>query len=472
MWDIFLSYSRQDLETAHEIAKRLTDERFKVWSDWETLEIGDSFPDKIREGIEYSPRFVIILSQRSAQSYWVMRELTYALEYKKKEQRLIFPLLLDGDPWPLIGDIQWARSLEELIQKLKKQTPLFISAAAEDEEFTRRLSESLERLGAKIWQREGIQDSDEDGLSSCEIMLVVVSPNSMSAGSMSYKEIRRQWEAFQRQEKPIIPILIRHAAVPARLREKQTYIDFLNQDYETAFSQLYGVLESLGVSLQTHTKIAVPPQPPLSLNGFDMVNEARAEIMISGITLDIFEKNPTLLDSAFKNKLKVRLLTIELDVRVANECGMWTGINGNLASKLPKSSKFESWEKLQQDRLTPEGRWVAQRLFHNQTVLYDLWNHQRDLVEIKTIKLRPGTGYWIIDPRLEGNQAMLTATPYPYLIDELKAEQPTWYYTAPIFLSKSSPKASDQWWFERYVEEFERLWKRAKKWEPHPLVMG
>lgn len=460
MSHVFISYSRRDSEFAKQLNDELKHNKFSTFFDTSDIDPGEPWKTRILEAIETCSAFVIILSYQSARSDWVMRELLCAKECKRQ----IFPLLKDGEsdePWPLLEGVQYARSIKELLQKLGGLARLFISHVPEDGEFSARLKSDLAALEANIWQPDDQTSSVQDGLNQSQIMLLVVSPESMASD-----DIKAQWHAFDTAGKRIIPILARHASAAAGLREKQPYIDFLKQDYRIAFAQLYGVLTSLDVNLRDHEKVPVPPQPKLPLNGFDMINEAKQAIWISGLTLDIFSRRSDVLQQALTRDSPpdIRLLMLDLDVRVANEVGAWTGINHRI--KLPPNLAFEDWVSRQDHPITSEGRWIAQRLFENREVLGKIYEQARDNVEVRTISYRLGTGYFIVDPDLE--EGMLTATPYVYGIDNLKETLST-YYTSPIFLSRRSSTESDSWWFGQYVQEFERLWGAAAHWEPGVL---
>jgi hypothetical protein len=475
----FISYSRkekdrddsdQDKEVADKLAQRLRDEGFEVWIDKNDITPGDAWWEKIVEAIKGCGVFVIILSSYSVKSPWVLRELSVALEFEKP----IFPLLLrDGEPWTQIKHIQCANSIDDLISGLKG-TRLFVSHVMEDEGFAAELVNGLAALGANAWQLRNT--SSLQALGSKQIMLLVLSPESMVS-----EAIREQWQTFASKGKQIIPLLVRPTTVPPKLREVQPYVDFFNQDYSIAFAQLYGLLHSAGIKLRTHEKVSIPPQPQLSLSRYDMTKEASEAIWVSGITLDTFVEDlfNTYVRNPGDHKLKrdIRLLMLTLDVKVANETGAWTGINPLVKDRLGEDlesegletlqSEFKEWvsqqEKLHAEVLTEEGHWIAWRLFQNQKKLEQVLQ-QAPNIQIRTVPHRLAMGYCIIDPDREEAEGILTASPYFYRIDHIKATRPSERHTAPIFLSNRSPRPSDRWWFAQYVKEFKRLWEDATPW--------
>jgi hypothetical protein len=212
-------------------------------------------------------------------------------------------------------------------------------------------------------------------------------------------------------------------------------------------------------------KTSIPPQPQLPLDGDDMINEAKEAVWISGLTLDMFARKSEVLERVMKQnpQLHVRLLMLALDVSLCNETGDWIGKNDYIAASQAENPLFQQWVSRQSHQLTEAGRWVAQRLFTNQQILTDILKEAKGRLEIRTVSFRLATGYFIIDP--EGSsEGMLTASPYFYQIDTIKAKQTGSQTTSPIFLSKHSPQETDRWWFEQYVAEFIRLWDNAQLW--------
>ncbi|HYI07723.1 MAG TPA: toll/interleukin-1 receptor domain-containing protein [Thermoanaerobaculia bacterium] len=90
---IFLSYARADNRLMREIRAQLRVESFQTWSD-ENLEPGTAeWQTIIERAIEESGAVIVILTPRSAQSVWVLKEIQVALTQKRR----IFPMLAEGD---------------------------------------------------------------------------------------------------------------------------------------------------------------------------------------------------------------------------------------------------------------------------------------------------------------------------------------------------------------------------------------
>ncbi len=87
---IFISYSRKDIDFVRKLAGDLEKAGYDVWWDLTDLRGGDDWPRVIPAAIESSQFVIIVLSPNSAVSDWVEKEYTHALSLRKK----IIPLML------------------------------------------------------------------------------------------------------------------------------------------------------------------------------------------------------------------------------------------------------------------------------------------------------------------------------------------------------------------------------------------
>jgi hypothetical protein len=114
--DIFLSYSRKDLEIMRNVRDSLREAGLSVWTD-EGLKPGTrSWIAAIEEAIVQAQAMVVLLSPNARASDWVQRELEYADAQGKR----ILPLLIDGDkrtsvPISLIR-VQWTDGRQDARQ--------------------------------------------------------------------------------------------------------------------------------------------------------------------------------------------------------------------------------------------------------------------------------------------------------------------------------------------------------------------
>lgn len=100
---LFISYSRRDKDYAKSLTERLQQSGFNVWIDSQ-IEYGEIWFREIDEAIKTCAAFVLLMSLESYESEWVQKEILLAKRYRKP----IFPLLLDGEEFPIVIDIQFA----------------------------------------------------------------------------------------------------------------------------------------------------------------------------------------------------------------------------------------------------------------------------------------------------------------------------------------------------------------------------
>lgn len=93
---VFISHSAKepDYSLTANLVKMLEDIGFNVWWDKEGLEGGETFPVEILEAIIRQNFFIFLMSERSIDSKWCMRELIRATELEKD----IIPLLIESLP--------------------------------------------------------------------------------------------------------------------------------------------------------------------------------------------------------------------------------------------------------------------------------------------------------------------------------------------------------------------------------------
>ena len=93
---VFISHSSRepDYSVTRSLAEALEEIGFDVWWDVKKLEVGDFFPVEILEAIIRQNFFIFIVSERSLQSKWCLRELIRATELGKD----VKPLTLEHVP--------------------------------------------------------------------------------------------------------------------------------------------------------------------------------------------------------------------------------------------------------------------------------------------------------------------------------------------------------------------------------------
>lgn len=105
--DIFISYSRRDLEFVTRLASDLDSQVAGVWFDKSDIQIGQKWHDEILDGIRECKAFILVLSPDAAESKYVREEVEKALELGK----IIFPVIYRSGAWTgqfasIVHDIQ------------------------------------------------------------------------------------------------------------------------------------------------------------------------------------------------------------------------------------------------------------------------------------------------------------------------------------------------------------------------------
>jgi TPR repeat protein len=89
MPDIFISYKKEEGETASTLATRLTEAGYDVWWD-DALLAGERYEDEIATVLDRSRAVVVLWSKQSVKSEWVKAEAEAARQQKK-----VFPIIID-----------------------------------------------------------------------------------------------------------------------------------------------------------------------------------------------------------------------------------------------------------------------------------------------------------------------------------------------------------------------------------------
>ena len=98
-YDVFLSHSSKDKPVVRELAERLKADGVRVWFDEWEIQIGDSIPSKIEQGLEESRILILAMSANAFGSDWVSLERGTAMfRDPQNKQRRFIPLRLDDSP--------------------------------------------------------------------------------------------------------------------------------------------------------------------------------------------------------------------------------------------------------------------------------------------------------------------------------------------------------------------------------------
>jgi hypothetical protein len=99
MTDIFISYAREDLETACRFAEMFQSNGFSVWWD-DALRSGEAFDESIERALREAKAVVVLWSQRSVMSRWVRAEATQA-----DRNRTLVPVMIESCQRPIIFEL-------------------------------------------------------------------------------------------------------------------------------------------------------------------------------------------------------------------------------------------------------------------------------------------------------------------------------------------------------------------------------
>ena len=105
--NVFISYSRKDIEKAERLRRLLEGLGFNVWLDLVGIAAGEEWPTKLAEAINDSDVVLMLISQASVASEYCLKEILFA----KKKSKPIIGLRLDDATLPdqiefMLGDVQ------------------------------------------------------------------------------------------------------------------------------------------------------------------------------------------------------------------------------------------------------------------------------------------------------------------------------------------------------------------------------
>lgn len=87
--EVFLSHSSQDRQFASDLAVMMRRHQIPVWYSQTNIVGAQQWQDEIGAALGRCDWFVIILSAQSAGSMWVKRELSYALQQNRFENKIV-----------------------------------------------------------------------------------------------------------------------------------------------------------------------------------------------------------------------------------------------------------------------------------------------------------------------------------------------------------------------------------------------
>jgi hypothetical protein len=99
---IFISYSHHDKDFVDTLACKLAEHNINIQINRCELSIGDSILGKIKDTIEGSSAFLVILSKKSIESGWCKKEISVGLLKELEENKvMIIPVLIEDCDLPI-----------------------------------------------------------------------------------------------------------------------------------------------------------------------------------------------------------------------------------------------------------------------------------------------------------------------------------------------------------------------------------
>ncbi len=91
----FISYSHQDEQFSQRLHSRMRDEKLRVWYAPEDMKGGRKLHEEIFQAIQIHAKLLLVLSEGSMKSEWVMTEIRRAKKVEREEnRRKLFPIRL------------------------------------------------------------------------------------------------------------------------------------------------------------------------------------------------------------------------------------------------------------------------------------------------------------------------------------------------------------------------------------------
>jgi hypothetical protein len=101
MSNIFMSYSSRDRDFVRQLVKDLKLLGHRPWFDEETIQVGDSIPGAIQEGLSSADFLVVVLSKPAVESKWVEKEWQAKYWDEVNERRItVLPVVRDDCELP------------------------------------------------------------------------------------------------------------------------------------------------------------------------------------------------------------------------------------------------------------------------------------------------------------------------------------------------------------------------------------
>ena len=109
--EVFLSHSSQDRQFASDIVTVMTRHQVPVWYSQTNILGAQQWQVEIGAALQRCDWFAVILSPRSVESMWVKRELSYALQQNRFDNRIV-PIIQQPADFELLS---WTLSTFQMV---------------------------------------------------------------------------------------------------------------------------------------------------------------------------------------------------------------------------------------------------------------------------------------------------------------------------------------------------------------------
>lgn len=145
--DIFISYSRQDIEVVDKICKHLEANGITYFRDIFDIAISNIFPQTLADGILSSKLVLFIASQHSFASNYTSKEVTFAYQ----NHITILPLAVDDTPMPtrysfMFSDVQCLSLTNTPIQRLMEDIKKVLSEHNDTNQQAQHIQEAQPKM--------------------------------------------------------------------------------------------------------------------------------------------------------------------------------------------------------------------------------------------------------------------------------------------------------------------------------------
>jgi TIR domain len=120
---VFISYAREDETVAQQVADALSRAGLNPWIDTKKIEWGDSFLQRMNEGLAGASYVILLISPAAATSRWVEREWMAALA--DRGTVLLPAIVADTQVPPLLRDLVYVDLRQNMEEGLRKIVVFF-----------------------------------------------------------------------------------------------------------------------------------------------------------------------------------------------------------------------------------------------------------------------------------------------------------------------------------------------------------